>query len=131
MSILSFPSEFDFVLLVTALLISEPNELFPSRSEIFKHDFPKHAALLLNKSIPVPLDLLYLDTIACERYAFLSVGWGIIADIDIESEKFRSFGETRFTVGGLQRLLGMASVRQTRRRADRHLAKLTDSQTDG
>ncbi|OWA51096.1 Sphingosine kinase 1 [Hypsibius exemplaris] len=75
--------------------------------ETFTHDFPKHAALLLTKSIPVPLDLIYLETPSEERYAFLSIGWGIIADIDIESEKFRVLGETRFTVGGLQRLVGL------------------------
>ena len=37
-------------------------------------------------------------------YAFLSVGWGILADIDIESEVIRSIGESRFTLWSLLRI---------------------------
>lgn len=74
--------------------------------EPFSHDFVKHAALLLTRCIPQALDLLYVQSLTYQRYAFLSFGWGIIADIDIESEKFRKLGENRFTVGALQRVLG-------------------------
>ena len=62
--------------------------------------------LHLTRCIPQPLDLIYVESLTYERYAFLSFGWGIIADIDIESEKFRKLGENRFTVGALQRILG-------------------------
>ncbi|GAV09313.1 hypothetical protein RvY_18877 [Ramazzottius varieornatus] len=77
--------------------------------EPFSHDFVKHAALLLTRCIPQPLDLLYVQSLTSQRYAFLSFGWGIIADIDIESEKFRKLGENRFTVGALQRVLDLRS----------------------
>ncbi len=35
---------------------------------------------------------------------FLSVGFGIIADVDIESEHLRALGELRFTLWGLRRI---------------------------
>lgn len=37
-------------------------------------------------------------------YSFLSFGWGLMSDIDIESEKLRSIGEIRFTVWALWRI---------------------------
>lgn len=36
-------------------------------------------------------------------YSFLSIGWGLLSDIDIDSEWLRKFGEFRFTVYGLLR----------------------------
>ena len=36
--------------------------------------------------------------------AFLSIGFGILADIDIESERLRSIGEARFTVYGIAKI---------------------------
>ena len=35
------------------------------------------------------------------HWAFLSIAWGITADIDIESEKWRWMGEARFTVAAI------------------------------
>lgn len=32
-------------------------------------------------------------------YMTILAGWGMIADIDIESERFRRIGEARFTLG--------------------------------
>lgn len=40
-------------------------------------------------------------------YSFLSVGWGFIADIDIESERLRSIGYQRFTVWSVHRLISL------------------------
>ena len=36
-------------------------------------------------------------------YAFLSFGWGLMSDIDIESERLRFLGEARFTIWSLYR----------------------------
>ncbi|XP_055343587.1 sphingosine kinase 2-like [Paramacrobiotus metropolitanus] len=72
--------------------------------EPFRTEFVKHSALLLAKSVPTPLDIVYLETPWYSRYGFLSVCWGLIADIDIESEKYRNLGETRFTVQAVQRI---------------------------
>ncbi|XP_067647634.1 sphingosine kinase 1 [Eurosta solidaginis] len=40
-------------------------------------------------------------------YSFLSVGWGLISDIDIESERLRSLGYQRFTIWTLHRLISL------------------------
>lgn len=47
-----------------------------------------------------------MDTCRERIYSFLSITWGIIADVDIESEKYRSLGNARFTVGAVSRILG-------------------------
>ena len=54
-----------------------------------------------------PMDLVAIDTGSGKRlYSFLSVGWALISDVDIESEKYRSLGGARFTVGAFVRILG-------------------------
>ncbi|XP_067136663.1 sphingosine kinase 1-like [Centruroides vittatus] len=58
-----------------------------------------------------PMDLVRVQTLEDNMYAFLSVGWGIMADIDIESEKLRAIGEARFTVWALVRALGLRKYR--------------------
>ena len=58
-----------------------------------------HAAFVVVKHDVVPMDLVAIDTAAGQRlYSFLSVGWGLISDVDIESEKYRSMGNARFTM---------------------------------
>lgn len=37
--------------------------------------------------------------------SFLSMGWAIVSDVDIESERLRCLGSLRFTVGALQRII--------------------------
>ncbi|XP_022665451.1 sphingosine kinase 2-like isoform X5 [Varroa destructor] len=55
-----------------------------------------------------PLDLCKIDMPKKEPiYSFLSYGWGIMSDIDIESEKLRSFGEIRFTLWALWRIFSL------------------------
>ena len=34
-----------------------------------------------------------------KSYMSLLANWGLVADVDIESEKFRKIGETRFDLG--------------------------------
>ena len=53
----------------------------------------------------MPMDLVAVDTRKERIYSFLSVTWAIIADVDIESEKYRGLGGARFTVGALARIL--------------------------
>ena len=53
------------------------------------------------------MDLVALETSSGKRvYSFLSVAWGLISDVDIESEKYRSVGNFRFTIGALIRIVG-------------------------
>ena len=51
------------------------------------------------------MDLVAVDTSKKRLYSFLSVAWGIIADVDIESERYRRLGNARFTVGAVVRIV--------------------------
>ncbi|XP_075162996.1 sphingosine kinase 2-like [Haematobia irritans] len=44
-------------------------------------------------------------------YSFLSVGWGLISDIDIESERLRPLGYRRFTIWTLHRLIKLRTYK--------------------
>ena len=48
-----------------------------------------------------PMDVLTAHTTEGKKYFSLLVNWGMIADIDIESEKYRRLGETRFLIGAV------------------------------
>lgn len=41
------------------------------------------------------------------RLAFLSIAWGFVADVDIESEQMRWLGWPRFYIGSAIRVLGL------------------------
>lgn len=58
-----------------------------------------------------PMDILTAHTIRGKKYFSLLVNWGMIADIDIESEKYRRLGETRFLIGALSCILKKRSYR--------------------
>lgn len=55
-----------------------------------------------------PMDLVRVETLTQVVYSFLSIGWGFIADIDIESERLRMIGSPRFTIWSIARLIGKA-----------------------
>jgi sphingosine kinase len=59
--------------------------------------------LHVTRGRPKPMDLIRVTTLKQTYYSFLSVGWGLMADIDIESERLRMIGEPRFTVWALLR----------------------------
>ncbi|XP_069050715.1 sphingosine kinase 1 [Lepisosteus oculatus] len=44
-------------------------------------------------------------------FSFLSLAWGFVADVDIESEKYRRVGAARFTLGTLVRLASLRTYR--------------------
>ena len=48
-----------------------------------------------------PMDVVTAHTTGGKKYFSLLVNWGMIADIDIESEKYRQLGETRFLIGAV------------------------------
>ncbi|CAN8002201.1 unnamed protein product, partial [Ixodes hexagonus] len=62
------------------------------------------ATLGVAKGRVSPLDLMLVETPKGVLYSFLTVGWGILADIDIESERLRAIGEIRFTLWAFWRL---------------------------
>ncbi|CAG02683.1 unnamed protein product, partial [Tetraodon nigroviridis] len=60
---------------------------------------------LLCKGLVGPLDLVSVHLASQQRlFSFLSLAWGFVADVDIESEKYRHVGAIRFLMGTLVRL---------------------------
>jgi hypothetical protein len=55
----------------------------------------------------IPMDIVRVYNSHNIYYSFLSIGWGLIADIDIESERLRILGGNRFTVWALVRTLSL------------------------
>ncbi|KAM4691642.1 sphingosine kinase 1 [Rhinophrynus dorsalis] len=67
---------------------------------------------ILCKGRPVPLDLISLTTSSGRRiFSFLSLAWGLISDVDIESEKYRFMGSARFSIGTFVRLTALRTYR--------------------
>ncbi|XP_041737791.1 sphingosine kinase 1-like [Coregonus clupeaformis] len=63
---------------------------------------------LLCKGLVSRLDLVSVHLASSQRiFSFLSLAWGFVADIDIESEKYRLVGAMRFLVGTLVRLASL------------------------
>jgi len=68
-----------------------------------------HSSFLIAKHRVTAMDLVAVDTCTGQRlYSFLSIAWGIIADVDSESERFRSLGNARFAVGAAIRIAGLS-----------------------
>uniref|UniRef100_T1JKM2 DAGKc domain-containing protein n=1 Tax=Strigamia maritima TaxID=126957 RepID=T1JKM2_STRMM len=55
------------------------------------------------------MDIIRVEMRSETCYSFLSIGWGLLADIDIESEKMRSIGELRFALWSLAKIIGLRS----------------------
>ncbi|KAK9892636.1 hypothetical protein WA026_021014 [Henosepilachna vigintioctopunctata] len=55
------------------------------------------------------MDLVRVETKSQIMFSFLSVGWGFLSDVDIESERLRILGGQRFSVWSLARLIGLRS----------------------
>ncbi|XP_060076120.1 sphingosine kinase 1-like [Ylistrum balloti] len=64
-----------------------------------------HSTFILLKHRLIPMDLVVIQLPTIQVFSFLSVTWGMIADIDFESEKLRAFGAARFTIYALIRIL--------------------------
>ncbi|XP_019732268.1 sphingosine kinase 1 isoform X2 [Hippocampus comes] len=63
---------------------------------------------LLCKGVVSRMDLVSVHLFSGTRlFSFLSLAWGFVADVDIESEKYRHVGAARFTVGTLVRLASL------------------------
>ncbi|XP_037936035.1 sphingosine kinase 2 [Teleopsis dalmanni] len=69
------------------------------------------AALTVISGKTSPMDIVQIELKNKIMYSFLSVGWGLISDIDIESERLRSLGYQRFTIWTLHRLVRLRTYR--------------------
>uniref|UniRef100_G1PCS0 Sphingosine kinase 1 n=1 Tax=Myotis lucifugus TaxID=59463 RepID=G1PCS0_MYOLU len=80
--------------------------------QVTNEDLLNNCTLLLCRRRLAPMNLLSLRMESGLRvFSVLSLAWGFIADVDIESEKFRRLGEMRFTVGTLLRLAALRVYR--------------------
>lgn len=71
------------------------------------HSLP--SALAAVRQNVAPMDLVRVETTSQIMFSFLSVGWGLLSDIDIESESLRMLGGQRFTIWSVARLIGLRS----------------------
>nr|XP_016926201.1 sphingosine kinase 2 [Drosophila suzukii] len=65
------------------------------------------AALTVISGRSSPMDVVRVQLQNRSLYSFLSIGWGLISDVDIESERIRLLGYQRFTVWTLYRLVNL------------------------
>ena len=68
-------------------------------------DSPSMAALAIVKGIRTPLDLISITQADKRTLSFLSQSFGIIAEVDLDTDHLRWMGSARFTYGFLVRLL--------------------------
>uniref|UniRef100_A0A8C4L5I3 sphingosine kinase n=1 Tax=Equus asinus asinus TaxID=83772 RepID=A0A8C4L5I3_EQUAS len=80
--------------------------------QVTDEDLLTNCTLLLCRRLLAPMNLLSLQTASGLRlFSVLSLAWGFIADVDLESEKFRCLGEVRFTLGTFLRLAALRIYR--------------------
>ncbi|SPP77124.1 sphingosine kinase 2 [Drosophila guanche] len=65
------------------------------------------AALTVISGCSSPMDVVRVQLQNRSLYSFLSIGWGFISDVDIESERIRVLGYQRFTIWTLYRLANL------------------------
>lgn len=95
---------------------------FPEQST---ENFLVQSAVMISRHDVIPFDLAIVDTCDGRRiFSFLVIEWGIVADVDCDSEKYRFLGKflstdvvfflmkrwfylggARFTVEALKRIL--------------------------
>ncbi|KAJ6653350.1 hypothetical protein lerEdw1_009250 [Lerista edwardsae] len=80
--------------------------------QVLGQELLTNCTLLLCHGAVSPLDLVSITTASGSRFfSFLSVAWGFISDVDIESEKYRHMGAARFTLGTVVRLASLNTYR--------------------
>uniref|UniRef100_A0A8C2VT89 Sphingosine kinase 1 n=1 Tax=Chinchilla lanigera TaxID=34839 RepID=A0A8C2VT89_CHILA len=80
--------------------------------QVTNEDLLTNCTLLLCRRLLEPMNLLSLHAAPGIRlFSVLSLAWGMVADVDVESEKYRCLGEKRFTVGTFFRLVNLRTYR--------------------
>ncbi|XP_062244965.1 sphingosine kinase 1-like [Platichthys flesus] len=81
---------------------------YSGASQVFGEELLISCGFLLCKGLLSRMDLVSVQLSSGPRlFSFLSLAWGFVADVDIESEKYRHVGAARFTVGTLVRLASL------------------------
>ncbi|EPS68311.1 d-erythro-sphingosine kinase, partial [Genlisea aurea] len=68
---------------------------------------PSHATLCIIRGHKRSLDIATVAQGETKFFSMLMMAWGLVADIDIESERYRWMGGIRFDFYGLQRILSL------------------------
>ncbi|RZF36056.1 hypothetical protein LSTR_LSTR005872 [Laodelphax striatellus] len=63
------------------------------------------------RGVAAPMDLVRVQTESQVYFSFLSIGWGLLSDIDVESERLRAIGSQRFTIWSVARLIGLRTYK--------------------
>ncbi|KAL8176692.1 UNVERIFIED_CONTAM: hypothetical protein K2H54_037564 [Gekko kuhli] len=80
--------------------------------QVLGQELLTNCTLMLCHGAVTPMDLVSISTLSGSRsFSFLSVAWGFISDVDIESEKYRHMGAARFTLGTVVRLASLSTYR--------------------
>ncbi|XP_045904387.1 sphingosine kinase 1-like [Micropterus dolomieu] len=78
---------------------------YSGASPVCSEELLVSCGFLLCKGLVSRMDLVSIHLSSSPRlFSFLSLAWGFVADVDIESEKYRHVGAARFTIGTLVRL---------------------------
>nr|XP_061779075.1 sphingosine kinase 1-like [Nerophis lumbriciformis] len=81
---------------------------YSGASLVSTEDLLLSCGFLLCKGVVSRMDLVSVHLFSGARlFSFLSLAWGFVADVDIESEKYRHMGAARFMVGTLVRLASL------------------------
>ncbi|KAG7486997.1 sphingosine kinase 1 [Solea senegalensis] len=81
---------------------------YSGASPVYSEELLVSCGFLLCKGLVSHMDLVSIHLSSSPRlFSFLSLAWGFVADVDIESEKYRHAGAARFTVGTLVRLASL------------------------
>lgn len=85
---------------------------YSRKPQVWGEDLLVSCGFVLCKGLTSNLDLISIRLSSGVRlFSFLSIAWGFIADVDIESEQFRLIGPFRFIVGTLVRLASLRIYR--------------------
>ncbi|XP_078510720.1 sphingosine kinase 1 [Lissotriton helveticus] len=85
---------------------------YSGHKQVMNPDLLINCTFYLCKGLVSPLDLVSITTASGKRiFSFLSVAWGFVSDVDIESEKYRMLGPIRFTMGTLVRLAALRTYK--------------------
>ncbi|KAJ7989777.1 hypothetical protein DPEC_G00308030 [Dallia pectoralis] len=81
---------------------------YTQSSPVWGEELLLSCGFLLVKGLVSRLDLVSVHLSSSRRiFSFLSLAWGFVADVDIESEKYRHVGAMRFLVGTMVRLASL------------------------
>uniref|UniRef100_A0AAF5DR32 DAGKc domain-containing protein n=1 Tax=Strongyloides stercoralis TaxID=6248 RepID=A0AAF5DR32_STRER len=87
---------------------------FANNISLKKQGFQERAIEVIssNNAISSYVNLIHIETESINYISFLSVGWGLLANIDIDSERWRkTFGSHRFFIEALLKIVNIPAYK--------------------